>query len=269
MGATNVLEACAEAGVGKVVIKSSTAVYGAQPDNSALLPEEAPLRGSRRYGYTRDLVEIEAFGNGFRGQSPQTMLTVLRFANIVGLKADTPMTRFLRRQPTPILLGFDPLVQFVHENDVVEALAFAVLNDLPGVYNVAAEGPIPLTRVLSLVRRIPLPLFHPLAYWGVEYLRGTRFDPERHWPLEPDYLRYSWIGDLARMREEMGFMPAYTAVEALREFIGPHHAEADGASAGALAYDEERLRDTIERRRRLRDRQTAVTEAAQGDEENS
>jgi UDP-glucose 4-epimerase len=268
MGTMKVLEACAEAGVSKAVVKSSTAVYGAHPDNSALLTEEVPLRGSRRYGYTRDLVEIEAFCNGFQGQAPQTALTVLRFANIVGLEADTPMTRFLRQQPAPILLGFDPMLQFIHEDDVVEALAFAVLNDVPGVYNVAAEGPIPLTRLLSLVRRVPLPLFHPLAYWGVEHLRGTRFDPERHWPLEPDYLRYPWVGDLTRMGQEMGFMPAYTAAEALREFAGPRHGEEDDLSAGTLAYDEDRLRDIIERRRRVRERQAAETGTASDDEED-
>lgn len=266
MGTMKVLDACAEAGVGKVVVKSSTAVYGAHADNSALLTEEAPLRGSRHYGYTRDLVEIEAFCNGFRGQSPQTALTVLRLANIVGPNADTPMTRFLRQPSVSILLGFDPMLQFIHEDDAVEAITHAVLNDVPGVYNVAAEGPMPLTRVLSLVRKIPVPLFHPLVYLGVKHLRGTRFNPTQYWPLEPDYLRYPWVGDLARMREEMMFLPAYTAAEALREFAGPRHTQEDGDPAATLAYDEKRLQDIIERRRRIRERQAATKVAASSHE---
>ena len=70
----------------------------------------------------RDLIEIEAFCNGFRGQYPDITLTILRFPSIVGPTADTPMTRFLRSQLTPSLMGFDPLMQLIHEDDVVEAL---------------------------------------------------------------------------------------------------------------------------------------------------
>jgi hypothetical protein len=68
-----------------------------------------------------------------------------------------------------------------------------------------------------------------------------------------DYLRYSWVADLARMRHSFGFLPRYTAEEALREFAGRKKVEQIGREAPALEYDEERLRDTIERRRRLRE----------------
>jgi len=90
-GTMHLLQACAGAGVAQVVLKSSTAVYGARPSNPAFLTEDAPLYGSRRYGYTRDLLEIESFCNGFRRQAPALAIAVLRFASIVGPSAGPPI----------------------------------------------------------------------------------------------------------------------------------------------------------------------------------
>ena len=53
-------------------------------------------------------------------------VTTLRFANIIGPTANTPMTRFLSTPATPRLLGFDPMLQVIHEDDVIGALAHAV-----------------------------------------------------------------------------------------------------------------------------------------------
>lgn len=260
MGTMKFFGACAEAAVSKIVIKSSTSVYGAHPDNSAFLTEEMPLRGSRRLGHIRDLIEIEAFVNGFRGQSPKTAVTVLRFVNIVGLTAQTPMTRFLKLQSPPILLGFDPMMQLIHEDDVVEALAHAILNDVPGVFNVGADGAMPLSRILRLARKVPTQIFHPLAYRSKELLRGSRFQTGKFVPFEWDYLRYPWVTDLTQMREEMGFFPLYMADETMREFVGQRQLEEDGSKPEALAYDEQRLHDIIERRRRTRERESTAGE---------
>lgn len=195
-------------------------------------------------------MELESFCNGFRGQHPEITLTTLRFPNIVGPTADTPMTRFLKLPNPVILLGFDPMLQFIHENDAVEAVVHTAVNDLPGIYNVAAEGPMPLTRVLTLVRKLPVPVLHPLAYWGSELLKGSPIKSARVAPMAWDYLRYPWVGDLAKMREEMGFMPQYMTDELLREFAGPRHRSDNG---DGLVDDETRLQDIIDRRRRTRE----------------
>lgn len=253
MGTMKVLGACAEAGVRKVVLKSSMSVYGANPGNPTFITEEQPPQAGRCYGTTRHLVEIEAFCNGFRRQVPEMILTILRFSSIIGPQADTPMTRFLKQPLAPVLLGFDPLMQVIHEKDVVEALVYAVQNDVPGVFNVAAEGNMPLSRLMALAAKLPVPVFHPFAYWGADLMGAAGFSVGRHWPIEVDYLRYPWVGDLAKMREDLGFVPRYTADEALREFAGEQRLRRYMPEAATLAYDEERLRDTIERRKRLRE----------------
>ena len=254
MGTTKLLGACAQAGVGKVVLKSSTAVYGARATNSAFLTEDHPLRGSRRYGYIRDLVEIETFSNGFCRRVPDMMLTVLRFASIVGPGADTPLTRFLRTPWAPGMMGFDPMMQVIHEDDAVAALVHAVENDVPGVFNVAALDALPLSKMRGLVGKLPFSILHLCANWGVALLGTARLNVERCLPIEPDYLRFPWVGDLTRMRTELGFAPRYTAVETLREFAAHLRLGRYRTGPTSLAQDVDHMREVILRRGRTQER---------------
>lgn len=252
VGTMKVLGACAEAQVSKVILKSSTCVYGALPGNPLFLKEDGPLQGNQAHGTARDLVEIEAFCNGFRRQVPGMVLTTLRFAQIIGPDADTPMSRLLKEPWAPVLLGFDPMMQVIHERDVIEALVHSIFQEAPGVYNVAAEGVLPLARLMALAGKLPPPVFHPLAYLGEAVLGKNARYLNQFVPIALDYLRYPCVGDLARMRSELNFTPRYTAEEALREFAGHQRLRRYMPESAAIEYDRERLRDTIERRRRMR-----------------
>jgi len=252
MGTTNVLDACAGAGVRKTVLKSRTAVYGARPTNAAFLTEGHALRGSKRSGTIRDLMEIEAFCRNFSQQTPQPAVTILRFASIIGTTVDTPMTRFLRMRHAPSLLGFDPRMQIIHEEDVVEALAHAVLHDAPGAINVAAEDIIPLNKMRGLAGKPAVAIPHLLAYWSQKLPAGFGDRGTDALPIEPDYLRYPWVADLRRMREELGFVPRYNAEDTLREFAERHHAAPLELGPVGMARDEEHLRDLIEQRRQAK-----------------
>ena len=261
MGTLKVFGACAEAGVHKVVLRSSTAVYGAVPSNPAYITEEHPLQELQGSGYNQHLLEVEAFCNGFRRQAPDLILTILRFPSIIGPKADTPMTRFLKEPLAPSLLGFDPLMQIIHESDVVQALVHAILRDIPGVFNVAAEGVLPLSRLTALAAKYPIPVFHLCAYLGVSLGNSIGLRTAEFWPIEPDYLRYTWVGDLKKMRAELGFAPAYTAEEALREFAGKQRSRQYIPGDVAPGFDEERLHDTLERFKRELSRTEGVDHA--------
>ena len=252
IGTMKVFGACAQAGVRNVILKSSTAVYGASAANPAFLTEGYPLNGSRRTGTLRHRLEIEAFCNGFQGQAPGMTVTTLRFANIIGPTANTPMTRFLSTPATPRLLGFDPMLQVIHEDDVIGALAHAVIHDAPGVFNVAAEEPMPLSRLTALADKVAMPIFHLAVYWGNPLLSGVGVPVKQFWPIEPDYLRFGWVGDLARMRGELGFSPQYTGPEAVRAFTARKRIARYVPASKDLVKDEELLGDTLERRRRAK-----------------
>jgi UDP-glucose 4-epimerase len=252
-GLSEVLTACAGAGVQRVVVMSSSAVYGAQRDNSVFIPEEATLRATNKYGYLSDLLQIEEVCADFRRQEPDVELTVLRFANIIGTNATTPMTQFLSLPSPFVLFGFDPIMQLVHENDVVDALALAMLRPSPGVFNVAAQDAMPLSRILRLARRIPTPIPHRMAYRGARLLAGKGLELQHSVPIYWDYLRYSLVADLSRMSDVLEFMPIFTAAESLREFAGR---KSEGDETGADVSDEQLAQDIIERRQRQRERQS-------------
>lgn len=255
MGTMKVLGACAESGVKKIILTSSTAVYGAQPKNSAYLVEESPLAGSQSFGSVRNLIEIEDFCNGFRGQNPDQVLTILRFANIIGPTAKTPMTNFLREPLSPSLLGFDPMMQLIHEDDVVSSIMQTVQHDYPGVFNIAAEDLLPLSKVMGLAGKMRLPVFHPLAYWGYSMIGGSGLRLFKRVPIELDYIRYRWVGDLQKMREVLHFEPAFTAEETLREFADQNRVKQFVPEAISRVYDVDRLKNIIEWRRQSRDPQ--------------
>jgi UDP-glucose 4-epimerase len=257
MGTMKLLGACAEAGVRKVVLKSSTAVYGASPSNPAFLTEQHPFQANRTHGFTRHMVEIEAFCHDFRRQQPEMTLTILRFPSIVGPLSDTPMTRYLKESWPIVLMGFDPLMQVIHERDVLEALVYVIMNDQPGVFNVAADGVLPLSKLMSLAGKLPLPVFHLFAYWGKELLGSSGVNGNRYIPIDLDYIRYPWVADLARMHNELGFIPRYTSEDALREFAGQQRLRRYVPETDALADDEKRLHEIIERRRRDKKSQMA------------
>lgn len=253
MGTINLLEASADADVRKVVVMSSTAVYGARPGNPAFITERNSLNRNHNYGYTGYLGEIEAFCEGYKRQSLDVQLTILRFANIVGPTATTPLTRFLSEPFPPVLLGFDPMLQIIHENDVIGALVHAIDNDVAGPYNIASEGVIPLSKLLAMVGKVPLPLFHPCAYKGVTFLRRRGSPISKYVPIELDFLRYPCVGDLTRMHNDLGFAPRYTAEETIREYVVQTQIRGYDSDTESIAQDEENLREIIERRKNIRD----------------
>lgn len=249
MGTAKLLGACGEAGVTRVILKSSLMVYGARPDNPMFLREDHPMNGTKKYGYVRDWIEIEKYADSFHEQNPDTVLTVLRFGHIVGPRADTPMTRFLREEEAITLLGFDPMVQIIHEDDVIDAIVHAAQGDYPGAFNVAPEKGMPLWKALGLATKLPIPVLHPFAYWSVS-LGGPRLAPM---PL--DYLRFPCMGDMARMRDVLQFTPHYTPEETVREFSAQQRVRKLLGKKSRQSYEEDRLRDTIRRRKRMRERQ--------------
>ena len=131
----------------------------------------------------------------------------------------------------------------------------------------AAEGVLPLSRLMALAAKVPIPVFHLFAYWGLDLMNNAGRGVGRYMPIELDYLRYPWVGELSSMRDELGFGPHYIAEEALREFAGEQRMRRFTPKNAALSYDEERLRDTLERRRRAREFE-ASQPAFQGEEDS-
>lgn len=219
LGTRALLSACKEAGVRKLIVRSSTAVYGPSPDNPNFLPERYPVRARPRDPHLRDQVECESDYREFLSHRyAKPILTVLRFAHIVGPSAPSLMNRYLRKRKLPSVLGYDPLLQFIHENDMVAAVVAAVNSDAAGAVNVAADGVVPLTRVAALLGKKLSPQVLPLMP-ALESVAS--YLPRASKPALPSaYLKFLCNGDTRRMKEELNFTPQLSAVDTLRALGG-------------------------------------------------
>ncbi len=159
IGTMQLLAACQKApGVRKLVVKSSTTVYGAGPRDPAMFTEEMAPRAIHQTGLSKDAVEVEGYVRGFARRRPDVCVTTLRMANWIGPQIDSPITRYFAMPVVPTVLGFDARLQFLHENDGVEAIHHATMNDLPGTFNLAGDGVLSLSQAIRRLGRPALRL---------------------------------------------------------------------------------------------------------------
>jgi len=239
IGTLNLLAAAGGSGssVRKVIVKSSTHVYGSSEQDPAWFREEDARTGPVRTKLERSLVEVESLVRDFADDNPHLAVTVLRFANVLGTDIITPISHDLRRRILPCIAGFDPLVQFVEEDDVVRSLEFVTENRVPGVFNVAGEGKLPWSEVASIssARLLPLPPFRPRLFAApIERLTGVQLPPEME-----GLVRFGRGVDTSRLREA-GFEYRYTSAGAVRSFARANNLRrATGATPPGYHFEQD------------------------------
>lgn len=216
-GTARLLDYCMTYGVPKVVVLSSANVYGPRPDNAQFLTEEAPLLAAQRFPAMRDLVEIDHMASSFFWRARDIDTVILRPVHILGRVHNAP-SNYLRNERPPTLLGFDPMVQIIHERDVVEAIACALAPGARGIYNITGPGEVPLWVILRELDRQPIPIPHPLAkpIWSAAFRLGLSSYPV----AEFDFIRYVCMVDGSRAIAELGFRPRYSLKETIHAVMG-------------------------------------------------
>jgi UDP-glucose 4-epimerase len=171
IGTMNILTACAGADspVRKVIFKSSAHYYGCERDDPAFFTEEMERPHPPKTPIERDIVEAEGAVHDFSRRNPDVTVTVVRFANALGAGVNTSHIRLFSLPAVPTIFGFDPRYQFIHEDDIVGVLEFVLRNELPGVFNGAADGVLALSEVIDLLGKPMLPILPP---WGTGVLAG-------------------------------------------------------------------------------------------------
>lgn len=216
VGSLQLLHACSAAKVPRLVLASSTMLYGPHPDNPNYLAESHPLRGHPDAHCVRNRVEVESLVADWAGRHPHAQVSVLRVGWIMGPTYWDRVVRHFSRGVVPTLLGYDPLLQFVHEEDVLEAFEQAVLEGRPGTYNVVAREPLPLSVILRLAGHAAAPVPAPLLYRMRDLAaRAATGDPPAAFY---DYLRWTWVADGERGYGVFG-EPVYTTREAWISFV--------------------------------------------------
>jgi len=220
IGTMNILAACtgSDSPVRRFIFKSSTSYYGSEQDDPAFFTERMKRPHRPATMLERDIVEAEEAVADYSEKHPDVTVTVLRCANVLGPDVETNFTRMFSLPLVPMVLGFDPRLQFVHEDDIVHALEHAALNDVPGVFNVAADGVLALSEAIDLVGKRPLPALPPFG-------TGLVFGPLRRLglriPVETTNLLRFGRGVDNRAFKAAGFSYGYTSRETVAK-LGEH-----------------------------------------------
>ena len=206
-GTKQLLDHCVAHGVKNLVVFSSSYVYGAFPENPFYMDEDAPLSASRSYPEIRDLVEVDTLASAFLWRYPHIRTCVLRPVNVLGYYVHSMIGQYLRERRVPTVLGFDPMMQFIHEEDVSDAIGLALEQGLQGVFNVAGPGEVPLHTAIretgGTARAIPEIIMRPL------FAQLFRFGVIPYPPGAIDYLKYPVTVSGARFVEATGFRPLF------------------------------------------------------------
>ena len=171
------------------------------------MDEDSPLSASRSYPEIRDLVEVDTLASAYLWRYPHIRTCVLRPVNVLGYYVHSMIARYLRQKRIPTVMGFDPMMQFVHEEDVSEAIALSLQHGLQGVFNVVGPGEVPLHTAIrecggnatSMPELVMRPLFDRLFRWGlIPYPPGAI-----------DYLKFPITLAGSRFVEATNFSPLF------------------------------------------------------------
>jgi nucleoside-diphosphate-sugar epimerase/1-acyl-sn-glycerol-3-phosphate acyltransferase len=222
----------------RLVLKSTTAVYGSTPADPALWTESMPHEAPRS-GFGKDAIQVEDYVRSFDRRRRDVTVTILRLANQVGPTVTNPLTRYFELPTCPTVLGFDPRLQFLHEADTERVLERAVLGPAArGTFNVAGDGVVLLSQAIRIAGRPPLPIPEPLVSVVAELLRRTLdFSPE-----QVRYLQFGRVADTTAARERLGFTPKWSSLDAFRDFASSRLGAAGGPGGGELEFLARRLR---------------------------
>lgn len=218
IGTMQLLAACQKSPkVRKLVVKSTSAVYGTSSRDPAVFTEDMGPKDLPSSGYAKDAVEVEGYVRGFGRRRPDVDVTTLRFTNFIGPRIDTVLTRYFALPVVPTVLGYDARVQLLHSEDALAVLERATLHDLPGVFNVGGDGVLLLSQAIRRAGRLALPV-PGIAVPTV----GGFFRSARLVDFSPDQMRFlNWgrVVDTTLLKKEFGFTPRWTTQQAFDDYV--------------------------------------------------
>jgi UDP-glucose 4-epimerase len=240
IGTMQLLAACQKVPtVRRLVVKSTGAVYGASCRDPAMFTEETDPRSAPTDGWGRDATDVEGYVRDFSRRRPDVEVSVLRLADVLGSGIRSPLTEYFGLPVLPTVAGFDARLQFLHEDDALEALRRATVGPACGVVNVAGDGVITLSQAARLSGRpvVPVPqLFSDVVGQMVRRLGVVDFSSD-----QVRFLSFGRGMDTTRMRQVLGLSPRFTTRQAFCDVmrrqgvIGPVSADRVArAERGAL-----------------------------------
>lgn len=216
-GLANALEGCANSGARRLLYLSSATVYGAHQDNPPLLTEASPLRPLSGFAYSDAKVEAESLLTDFAARHPDVGVCILRACPILGARADNFIAHNLARRLSVAVRGYDPAMQFLHEDDAADVMANCLLNGAAGIYNISGRGGIRRSEMAEIaggrLLRMPSALLYGLT--DVTWRLGLQNSSPS---CGLDFIRYPWAVSADKLEREHGLSARYSSREAWAAF---------------------------------------------------
>ena len=214
-GTRIVFEHCHEFGVKQAIFVGRHTIYGATADAPLYRAEDEPPLAVTTFPELADLVAADLYACTAIWRWPEIRTAVLRLVYLLGPSRRGTLASFLGGPRVPMILGFDPLFQFMHDEDAAEAVALALEHRLSGVYNVAGPPPVPLSVLCRGTHRRALPL--PEALFS--HLSG-RFGLPHLPPGAVGHVKHPIVVDAAAFRAATGFQHRHDAHDVMTSFRG-------------------------------------------------
>jgi UDP-glucose 4-epimerase len=212
-GTRAVFDHCTRYGAQHCIFVGRHTYYGAAADSPLYHSEEEPPMGLAQFPELADLVSADLYAGSALWRFPELTTTVMRMCYTLGPSGHGTLATFLRARRVPTILGFDPLYQFMHEQDVVRSIALAIDKRPRGVFNVAGPQPVPLSMLIRETGRTAV----PLPEFVFERILG-RFGLPRIPKGALGHIKYSIVMDSTPFRKATGFEPEVDEVEAMRQY---------------------------------------------------
>lgn len=236
IGTFHILNALAEAKVERCVVLGDTFVYGAHSQNPNFITETRPLKPLGP-DFVKARVDVEHQLKEFATDYPNCEMCVLRFAPILGPNSTNVRARYFLAGIIPKVLGYDPLLQFIHEDDAAQAVKLAIFSKAIGVFNIVGKGVLPLSTGIHLSGRVPVPVATPICKTVFSFGFLLRL-----WELPASmvpFFQYICVADGARATKVLGFYPKYSSRQALKALIEAARLRSVGFSIPSSALGEE------------------------------
>ena len=218
IGTMQLLAACQKSEtVSRLVVKSTTTVYGSSPRDPAIFDERMVAHAVPHSGYAKDAIEVESYVRGFSRRRPDIAVSVLRFANFIGPTVETPLSRYLSMPAVPTALGYDPRLQLIHEADALEVLRLAATTDRHGMFNVAGRGTLVLSQAIRRAGRVQLSVPGPAVEWVGRLVRRSGMVDFS--PSQMQFLNFGRVVDTTKLEDEFPYTPRYTTAQAFESFL--------------------------------------------------
>jgi len=218
-GTKNIIQAVKKAKIKQVMVASSGTAYGAFADNPIPLTEEHPIREHKTFQYANDKAKIEALLKDFKEENREVIVSILRPTVVFGESVDNYLSGILEYPIIPVIKGYNPDLQFVHEDDVIDSMIAILEKSGEGAFNISPNDYIALSEIIKMTGKKSITIPYSFIKIAINAAWKLRLKFQKY-PLGfMDYMMFPWILSSDKITNELGFKFRYSSKQTVSILI--------------------------------------------------